>query len=62
MNAVRSLGELGEPYKDNHGEHLEVEIERVTRELEAAATKLRELSALKERLSPELERIRVGVV
>lgn len=62
MNAVRSLVELGEPYKDNHCEQLEAEIELVTRELEVAAKKLRELSALKEQLSPELERLRVGVV
>lgn len=60
VNAVRSLVELGEPYKDNHCEHLEAEIDQVTRELEAAAKKLRELSTLKEHLLPELERLKVG--
>ena len=52
--------ELGEPYKDNHCDHLEAEIDLVTRELEAAAKKLRELSTLKEQLLPELERLKVG--
>lgn len=52
--------ELGEPYRDNHCEHLKAEIDRVTKELEAAVKKLRELSALKEQLSPELERLRVS--
>lgn len=60
VNAVRALVELGEPYKDNHCEHLEAEIVQVARELEAAAKKLRELSALKEQLLPELERLKVG--
>lgn len=60
LKAVRSLVELGEPYMDNHCEHLEAEIDRVTKELEAAAKKLRELSILKEQLSPELERLKVG--
>lgn len=52
--------ELGEPYKDNHCQHLEAEIGQVTRELEAAAKKLRELSALKEQLLPELVRLKVS--
>lgn len=60
LKAVRSLVELGEPYMDNHCEHLEAEIDRATKELEAAAKKLRELSSLKEQLSPELERLKVG--
>lgn len=60
VNAVRSLVELGEPYKDNHCDHLETEIDQVTRELEAVAKKLRELSTLKEQLLPELERLKVG--
>lgn len=47
---------------DNHCEHLEAEIDRVTKELEAAAKKLRELAALKEQLSPELERLKVGEI
>lgn len=54
--------ELGEPYMDNHREHLEAEIERVATELEAASKKLRELSTLKEKLSPELERLKVWMV
>lgn len=45
---------------DNHCENLEAEIDRATKELEVAAKKLHELSALKEQLSPELERLKVG--
>lgn len=60
MKAVRSLVELGEPYRDNHCEHLEAEIDEVTRELEGATKELRELSTVKDELSPELERLRVG--
>lgn len=58
VKAVRSLVELGEPYKDNHCDQLEAEIDQVSRELEAAAKKLRELSTLKEQLLPELERFK----
>ncbi|CAM9420414.1 unnamed protein product, partial [Ectocarpus fasciculatus] len=61
VKAVRSLVELGEPYMDNHREHLEAEIERVATELEAASKKLRELSTLKEKLSPELERLKASL-
>lgn len=62
VKAVRSLVELGEPYMDNHRERLEAEIELVATELEAASKKLRELSTLKEKLSPELERLKVWMV
>ena len=61
VNAVRSLVELGEPYRDNHCRHLEGEIDRFTRDLEAAAKKLRDLSALRETLFPELDQLKVGL-
>ncbi|CAM9523835.1 unnamed protein product, partial [Ectocarpus sp. 4 AP-2014] len=61
VKAVRSLVELGEPYMDNHREHLEAEIGWVATELEAASKKLLELSTLKEKLSPALEQLKASL-
>lgn len=52
--------ELGEPYRDNHCRLLEGEIDAVTGEVEAAAKNLRELSAVRDKLFPELEQLKVG--
>lgn len=52
--------ELGEPYRDNHREHLEIEIDRITHDLEMSAKELRGLSAVQAELSPELEGLKVG--
>lgn len=54
--------ELGEPYRDNHCRHLEGEIDAVTGEVEATAKNLRELSAVRDKLFPELEQLKVGSV
>lgn len=62
MKAVSSLVELGEPYRDNHCEHLESQIGRATKELEDATKKLRDLSTLKEQLCQGLERLKVRTV
>lgn len=60
VKAVRSLVELGEPYRDNHCDHLEEEIDRTTAELEGAKKKLRDLSSAKEELAPELDRLKAS--
>lgn len=57
--AVRSLVELGEPYRDSHCEQLEAEIGQVTRELQAAAKEVQENTTLKEELAPKLEQLKV---
>lgn len=61
VKAVRSLVELGEPYRDNHCKHLEGEIDTFTGELEAAAKKLRELSDWRDQLLSELEQLKVDL-
>lgn len=60
VKAIRSLVELGEPYRDNHCEQLEGEIDQITMELEEARTKLRDLSNVNEEVTPELERLKVS--
>lgn len=56
---MRSLVELGEPYRDNHCKLLEAEIDGVTDELDKATREKREMSTVMEQLTPELERLKV---
>ena len=51
----------GERHRDNHCEHLEAEIDFVTKDLQTANKELRELMALKERLVPEFEGLKVDI-
>lgn len=59
VSTVRSLVELGEPYRDNHCKLLEAEIDGVTDKLDKATREKRELSTVMEQLTPELERLKV---